>query len=659
MCGLAGFLGFPVPASDVPFLLTHMAGTLAHRGPDDHGIWSESSAGVGLAHRRLSVQDLSPLGAQPMQSASGRFVIAYNGEVYNFPELRRELAAQGHAFRGSSDTEVMLAAFEAWGVRDAVPRFIGMFAFAVWDSREQCLWLCRDRIGIKPMYVGYVGSCLVFGSELKSIRCIPGFDRTVDRDALALFMRHDYVPGPHSIYASVGKLSPGVLARYTARGTGRPTEDRYQYWSVEQVLNAPVVSPADDAEAIQQLEEFLRDSIRMRMIADVPFGVLLSGGIDSSTVAAIAQSLDSAPLKTFTIGFREQDFDEADQARAVAKHLGTEHTEHYISASDALQVVPRLATIYDEPFGDSSQIPTILVSRLARQHVTVAISGDGGDELFYGYGRYKTAEMIWKRLSPIPPRLRQLGAGMVEALPAALLDTLLSPVSGRYSQHGARGTPSQRMRRLAHVAQASDWFHFYRRIVSRWTERDRLMRRGSDKGHFLLDPPAWMRNLPPSTYMMVADIQSYLCEDILAKVDRASMSTSLELREPVLDHRIAEFALHLPLKYKFRDGQMKWLLRQVAYRHIPAPLLDRPKRGFEMPVGAWLRGPLRDWAESLLGERRIEEDGFLDPRTVRAKWAAHLAGRPNLQGQIWDVLMFQSWLENERGQPAGRTTSEA
>ncbi len=648
MCGLAGFLGFPVPAPAVPGLLTRMAGTLVHRGPDDQGIWSDPSAGVGFAHRRLSVQDLSPLGAQPMHSVSGRFVIAYNGEVYNFPALRAELVARGHSFRSGSDTEVMLAAFEEWGVRDAVPRFIGMFAFAVWDGAEQCLWLCRDRIGIKPLYVGHVGNNLVFGSELKSVRIIPGFDRTIDPDALALFMRHDYVPGPWSIYSSVRKLPPGVLARYQPRTGARPVETRFTYWSVEKAVANPVAVPEGDEAAIQTLEDLLRDSIRLRMIADVPLGVLLSGGIDSSTVTALAQSLTPDPVKTFTIGFEDKHFDEADHARDIAKHLRTEHTELYIAPADALRVVPRLATIYDEPFGDSSQIPTLLVSQLARQRVTVALSGDGGDEFFYGYGRYTTAESVWRQLSRVPFPIRALASGVIDALPPGLIDAMLPNASKRFGEYGARGTPSQRLRRLARVAREPDWFHFYRGIVSRWTEFDGLIADDAGSGHLLADPPAWMRALPKSAYMMTADIQSYLCEDILAKVDRASMSASLELREPLLDHRIAEFALALPMNFKYRNGQMKWLLRQVAYRHIPASLLDRPKRGFEMPVGSWLRGPLRDWAEGLLDPRRIGADGYLDPGPVSQRWKNHLANRLDWQGKLWNVLMFQSWLEEER-----------
>ncbi|MDP2324090.1 MAG: asparagine synthase (glutamine-hydrolyzing), partial [Gammaproteobacteria bacterium] len=652
MCGLAGFLGFPVPAGEVPSLLGRMADTLAHRGPDDHGIWVREESGVGLAHRRLSIQDLSSLGAQPMHSRSGRFVIVFNGEVYNFPALRAELIARGHSFRGGSDTEVMLAAFEEWGLKGAVPRFIGMFAFAVWDQQERCLWLCRDRLGIKPLYVGHVGSNLVFGSELKAIRAIPGFDRTVDRDALALFMRHDYVPTPYSIYSSAQKLPPGTLACYTPNARGRPTETRHVYWSVEQAYANPVAIPADPLAAVDELERLLRDSIDLGLIADVPFGVLLSGGIDSSAVAGIAQSLRSDRLKTFTIGFTEQAFDEAQHAQDVARHLDTDHTELYITPQDARDVVPSLARIYDEPFGDSSQIPTILVSRLARQHVTVALSGDGGDEMFYGYPRYATAEKVWRRLSPLPPGLRDVAGRLIQGIPPALLDVVLARLSSRYHALGASGSPSQRLLRFATLGRKKDWYRFYRGIVSRWTEHDRVVPGGSGERNLLADPPPWMRALPHAEYMMLADLQTYLSDDILAKADRASMSASLELREPLIDHRVVSYALALPLALKQRDGQSKWVMRQVAYRYVPEALLNRPKQGFQLPLGSWLRGPLRDWAESLLDVRRLKASCYLDADAVRARWEEHLGGRLDWQGQLWNVLMFESWLDQERAELA-------
>ncbi len=654
MCGIAGFLGFPVPAAGVAPLLGRMAASLAHRGPDDQGIWVNEASGVGLAHRRLSIQDLSPLGAQPMQSHSSRYVIAYNGEVYNFPELRAELLARGHSFRGGSDTEVMLAAFEEWGVEAAVPRFAGMFAFAVWDQAERCLWLCRDRLGVKPLYVGYIGRHLVFGSELKALRLIPGFDRTVDRDALALYMRHDYVPGPASIYSSVRKLRPGILTRYAPQPGARPRETEIVYWSVERATLTPVPVPPGDDAVVEQLDQLLRESVRSRMIADVPIGVLLSGGIDSSTVAGIAQALgqarNQAPVQTFTIGFAEARFDEAGHAREVAAHLGTRHTELYITPQDALQIVPALSTIYDEPFGDSSQIPTTLVSRLARQSVTVGLSGDGGDEFFYGYPRYPTAESVWRRLSVLPRPLRRLGGALLEALPPAWIDANLPRLSQRFGNFGSQGAASQRARRFARLVAQPDVYHFYRAINSRWADADGLVLGASSGGQLLADPPAWMRRLPLSQYMMVADVLMYLSEDILAKTDRASMSASLELREPLIDHRIAEFALALPLRQKYRDGRGKWALRQVAYRYVPPRLLDRPKQGFEIPVGDWLRGPLRDWAEGLLEPARLAAEGYLDPEPVRTRWDEHTAGRLNWQGKLWNVLMFQSWLDNEKAE---------
>lgn len=659
MCGFAGFLGLPVAPADAPALLKRMGDTLAHRGPDDDGIWLDAEPGIGLAHRRLSIQDVSPLGAQPMASRSGRYVMAYNGEVYNFPELRQELSARGHGFRGGSDTEVMLAAIEEWGIESAVPRFIGMFAFAVWDRQERCLWLCRDRLGIKPLYVGHVGRHLVFGSELKSLRIVPGFDRTVNRDALALYMRHDYVPAPLSIYASAGKVEPGTMVRYTPQPGGRPREHRHVWWSVEQAVAAPVAVPDGDAAVVEQLDALLRESIRGRLIADVPVGVLLSGGIDSSTVTGIAQSLVRDRLKTFTIGFTEQAFDEAANARAIARHLGTDHTDLYITADDALQVVPSLSQTYDEPFGDSSQIPTILVSRLAREAVTVALSGDGGDELFYGYGRYWTADAVWKKLSRVPAAIRGPVSRAVLATPAEVLNALFPRASLRFGAYGGKGSPSQRLKRLATLAGKPDWFRFYRGIVSRWNEQDEFVLGGSDERHLLVNPPRWMRELPAGQYMMLADLQTYLIDDILAKVDRASMSTGLELREPVIDHRVVSYALALPLDLKYRDGVSKWVLRQVAYRYIPPALLDHPKQGFEIPIGAWLRGPLRDWAESLLDIRRLTADGYLNPDPVRERWDEHLVSRVDWQAHLWNVLMFQSWLDQERTEMAAPDSGPA
>jgi asparagine synthase (glutamine-hydrolysing) len=662
MCGFAGFAGLPVRPDDASRLLRRMAGSLVHRGPDDEGVWFEAAAGVGFAHRRLAIQDLSPMGAQPMASASGRFVIAFNGEVYNFPELRRELTARGHAFRGGSDTEVMLAAFEEWGVAAAVPRFYGMFAFGVWDTRDRVLWLVRDRLGVKPLYVGRVGGAIVFGSELKALRLVPGFDRTVDRDALALFMRHDYIPGPYSIYRDVRKLEPGTMVRYNLGAAGQggqpPRAEPLVYWSVEQAATNPVAVPADPAEAVLKLEEILHESIRIRLIADVPLGVLLSGGIDSSAVAALARHVMPGKLRTFSIGFREGEFDESGYARDVARALGTEHSELYVSAQDALEVVPQLARIYDEPFGDSSQIPTTLVSRLARKHVTVALSGDAGDELFHGYGRYATSAAIWARLRPAPAALRRLSAGLLEALPPALIDIILTRVSGRFGMYGGRGSPSQRLRRLTRLAREADWPAFYRGVVSRWTEFDDVVRVRERATNLLISPPAWMLSREPAEYMMLADIQTYLVEDILAKVDRASMSASLELREPLLDHRVVEYAIAAPLALKFRNNQTKWLLRQVAYRHVPEALLNRPKQGFEMPVGQWLRGPLRDWAESLLDPARLDADGYLDPVPVGERWREHQSGRLNWHGQLWNVLMFQAWLEEERRELSGARSAE-
>jgi asparagine synthase (glutamine-hydrolysing) len=573
-----------------------------------------------------------------MTSADGRWIISYNGEVYNADELRPELEAQGARFRGHSDTEVMIEAFARWGVEATLPRLIGMFAFALWDTRERRLYLVRDRLGIKPLYWGWFGNLLLFGSELKALRAHDGWKPEIDRDALASYMRHNYVPGPWTIYRNVSKLPPGSVAIFKP---GESPEIK-RFWSLEEVVGSGIAhrTAMSEAEAADALEALLSDAVRRRMIADVPLGAFLSGGIDSSTVVALMQANASRPVRTFSIGFREEGYNEAQHAKEVAAHLGTDHTELYVDPGHARDVIPRLADMFDEPFSDSSQIPTYLVSEMTRRHVTVALSGDGGDELFAGYVRYFQAMRLFPLLERAPASVRGAMAGMIRALPPQAWSQLfrLAPVRCRPSQAG------DKMHKLAGILNES-LGGYYRFLVSHWREPDALVRGGHEHRGLLWDPAVRERVPDPIERMQYLDTATYLPDDILTKVDRASMAVSLEARVPLIDHRVVAFAWTLPPSLKVRDGTGKWLLRKVLARHVPDRLFDRPKMGFGVPIDSWLRGPLRDWAEALLSERRLAAEGFLDPAMVRDTWAQHLGGRVNHQYLLWDILMFQAWKE--------------
>ena len=594
-------------------IVSEMAAKIVHRGPDDYGEWVDERSGIALGFRRLAILDLTKEGHQPMVSASGRYVIAFNGEVYNFREIRRTLESQGlaAAFRGGSDTEVMLAAIEAWGLTAAVGQFIGMFAFALWDREERRLHLVRDRLGVKPMYYGWAGDTFLFGSELSSIRAHPGFDAQIDRDALALYFRHCYIPAPCSIYKGIRKLPPGtILSLETDR---RSEPDPVPYWSAKDMAQQGVAKPFGGAESevIDELEALLKDSVRLRMIADVPLGVFLSGGIDSSLVVALMQCQSSLPVKTFTIGFDEDKYNEAPYAAEVARHLGTEHTELRVSAEDALAVIPKLPRIYDEPFSDSSQIPTYLVSELARRHVTVSLSGDGGDEFFGGYSRYLHAQDVWRRIGWLPTQARVSIGKALTALPSGSLNavsSLIKPFAP--SRYASLGT-ADRLGKLAEIMTADGSEGFYRRFVSHWKDPSSLVLGATEPVTNLTNFEQWAEVDDFTHKMMYLDTVSYLPDDILVKVDRASMSVSLEAREPLLDHRIYEFAWRLPISTKVRDDQGKWALRQVLYRHIPKELVERPKMGFGVPLDSWLRGPLREWAEALLDPHTLKEQGYL------------------------------------------------
>ena len=641
MCGFVGFVGAPgaMGAEAMERLAARMADRLESRGPDDADTWVSPAAGIALGHRRLAVIDLTAAGRQPMVSASGRSVIAYNGEVYNFAEIRRDLEAEGRRFRGVSDTEVVLEACEAWGAERAVSRFIGMFAFAFWDVHARCLTLVRDRLGIKPLYWGRSGGVLFFGSQPKAFVDHPAWRPVVDRDALAAYLRHAYVPAPHSIFQGIEKLEPGTMVEIEADGR----ESRRRHWDLRAIARDAVRERAalDDEAAAETLDGLLRDAVKRRMIANVPLGVFLSGGIDSSTVLALMQAQSSRPVKSFTIGFSEVGYDEARDAKQVAAHLGADHTELYVAPDDALAVIPRLAAWYDEPFADSSQIPTYLVSEMTRRDATVALSGDGGDEVFAGYNRHVSAPALWRRIGAWPRPLRAALASLLRAVPPSAWDrlSLAVPRSVRPPQAGDKA------HKLAALLPMADEEALYRRLISQWNDPDALVRSGREPRGILRDPMLG-RDFPDfADRMQFLDAVTYLPDDILTKVDRASMAVGLEARVPLLDHRVVEFAWRLPPAMKVRGGQGKWLLRQVLSAYVPERLTDRPKMGFGVPIDRWLRGPLREWAEGLLAEGRLREGGYCKPAPIRSAWAEHLSGSRNRQHQLWTVLMFESWRE--------------
>jgi asparagine synthase (glutamine-hydrolysing) len=647
MCGFVGFLT-EGGSRDSEATVLAMARAIAHRGPDADGAWVDNEAGVAFGHRRLSIVDLSAAGHQPMASSSGRYMLVFNGEIYNFPVLRLELEQRGHTFRGNSDTEVMLAAFEAWGIEASLKRFVGMFAFALWDRLERQLTLGRDRLGEKPLYYGWISNTFLFGSELKGLRAHPLWRGEINRDALAVYLRHNYVPGPYSIYHGVHKLPPGTYLNIRFSMVGQSPEP-ISYWSARQVAEAGLSDPfkGSAAEAVDALETLLKDAVRQQMVADVPLGAFLSGGIDSSTIVALMQSQSDRPVKTFSIGFHEEGYDEAVHAKSVAGHLGTEHTELYVSPQEALDVIPRLPTLYDEPFADSSQIPTFLVAQLARRHVTVSLSGDAGDELFAGYNRYFWGRSLWRRLGPIPLPVRTMAAAGLTALPPAGWDAAFKATGWALPAKLRLRTPGDKLHKLAAILAVDSPETMYRKLVSHWETPSDLLVAGSEPPTALTDLERWAA-LPDFTQrMMHLDLVSYLPDDILVKVDRAAMGVSLESRVPMLDHRVVEFAGRIPMNLKIREGQGKWILRQVLHRYVPQALIDRPKMGFGVPIDSWLRGPLREWAEDLLSEPRLRNDGYFDPALIHQKWHEHLSGKRNWQYHLWDVLMFQAWLKEE------------
>jgi len=663
MCGIAGFVGSVTDAAEI---VRRMATVLSHRGPDDEGIWVDKEAGVALSHRRLSILDLSPAGHQPMISHCRRYVIVFNGEIYNHLELRRELEKEAFSsassciraqdesvpgaklirWRGHSDTETILAAIAKWGVEATLKRCVGMFAFALWDRETHTLVLARDRMGEKPLYYGWQGEVFLFGSEIKALMVHPAFRAEIDRNNLALFFRHSYIISPYSIYKGINKLPPGT---YLKISVGHPASESQHtprpYWNLQNVVKKGTINTfkGTEREAADELERLIRQSIRGQMIADVPVGVFLSGGIDSSTVVALMQAQSDQPVRTFTIGFYEDDFNEAEHARAVAENLGTDHTELYVTAEQAIRVISLLPTLYNEPFADSSQIPTFLISNLARRYVKVCLSGDGGDELFGGYSRYFWAPLIYQKIGWLPLPLRLLATHTLTRLTIA--DPILKAVCRFQRGRWASADLASKFQRFSTMLDFDSPEDLYMGIVSHWKRPGEIVRGTIEPKTVLIDPSQWIDRSDFEHRMMYLDQRSYLPDDILVKVDRAAMGVSLETRIPLLDHRIVEFAWRLPLSMKIRDGQSKWLLRQVLYRYVPRDIVERPKKGFSVPIGDWLRGPLRDWAESLLDEKSIREDGLLNPAPIRDVWTAHLEGKHDWSPYLWDVLMFQTWLE--------------
>ncbi|MGH9017656.1 MAG: asparagine synthase (glutamine-hydrolyzing) [Acidimicrobiales bacterium] len=657
MCGIAGVFdpACSTPADELAHTATAMATTIEHRGPDDGDIWIDAAAGIAFGHRRLAVVGLGAVGHQPMASPGGRYVANYNGEIYNFGAVARRLDADGVALRGGSDTEVLLAAVEHWGLDNALDAVEGMFALALWDREQRRLHLIRDRLGEKPLYYGWVGGRLAFASELKALRCLPAFVAELDRAAAALFLRHNCVPAPRTIYRDVAKLEAGHILTVGPGDRPGPALRPRAYWSAADAVGAALEHPLSepDQALADRVETVLGDAVAARMEADVPVGAFLSGGIDSSLVVALMQRVSARPVRTFTIGFAESAFDESADAAAVAAHLGTDHTALRVGDAEARDVIPSLPDIWDEPFGDCSQIPTLLVSRLARTQVTVSLSGDGGDELFAGYNRHAWLERLQNRASGLPPGLRRWVGASMGRVPPSAVDAAARVTAVLPSRWRVRN-PSDKFVKVGRVLAADGAEAAYLALVSHWDDPEALVRgsdgevpgNGSEAGRTVASSPETWPDLGGITAQVLwLDLVGYLPDDILTKLDRAAMACSLETRVPFLDRQVLDLAWRLPMTAKLQGSETKKVLRRVLHRHVPAALVDRPKMGFGVPVGAWLRGPLRPWAEELLGRTRLEAQGVLDPAPVRAAWEAHQSGRRDFGYALWDVLMLEAWLE--------------
>jgi len=646
MCGIAGYIDCNAHAtsSELTEIAMNMANRLHHRGPDDHGVWVDGHNGVALSFRRLKIIDISNAAHQPMVSHNDRYVIIYNGEIYNYHDLRQELVAEGCQFRSFSDTEILLESISRWGLKSALQRCNGMFAIALWDRHDKVLYLARDRMGKKPLYYARIGQYFLFASEIKALCAHPAFDKEIDRNALTLYLRYSYVPEPFSIFKNTFKLLPGSVLTVNYKKNNQLLNNDY-YWNSASVVSAALSKPyrATETKAVTELHDLLLDAVRVRMIADVPLGAFLSGGVDSSTVVALMQTLNDKPVKTFTIGFHESGYNEAKYAAEVAKHLGTDHTELYVTSKEAMDVIPKLPSLYDEPFSDVSQIPTYLVSRLAKEQVTVALSGDGGDELFAGYNRHRWVPLFWFRFGRLPSLFKKPILKMLTGLSPQRWDQCLKILSLVLPRLMRQKNAGDKLHKLALMLQHKSPDNMYFDLISSWKEPESIVLNG-------LEPnlsEAQGINFPDLTHkMMYFDMTRYLPGDILTKVDRASMGVSLEARAPLLDYRVVEFAWQLPLDVKIKNNQGKYLLKQVLQRYVPNNLIDRPKMGFGVPVGHWLRKPLRAWAEGLLNPQRLAQEGFFNVNLIQQKWQEHLSGHRNWQYELWNILMFQSWIDD-------------
>ncbi|GAB4392192.1 MAG: asparagine synthase (glutamine-hydrolyzing) [Gammaproteobacteria bacterium] len=643
MCGIAGYLYPQTLRSEDGATLERMTRSLAHRGPDHGSTWISKEHGIGLGHRRLAIVDLSPQGQQPMHSHCDRYAIVFNGEIYNHIQLRQELSRQGAQFNGHSDTEVMLEAIAQWGLTSALSRFVGMFAFSLWDKKEQQLYLARDRLGIKPLYYGWLGQTFVFASELKAIKAHPQFDASINHDALLHYFALSYIPAPLSIYTNIYKLKPGTWLRVSASSPGTTTAETY--WDLPSIAQSGQTNPLDEDTVIYQLNELLENAIVSRMHADVPLGSFLSGGIDSALVTTIMQKHSTKPIQTFTIGFNEEHYNEAPFAHGIARHLGTQHHEIYITGHQALQLIPQLNQIYDEPFADISQIPTFFVSQLAERSVKVVLSGDGGDEVFGGYNRYLWGEKLWQRSQQLPNWIKQNLEYCFNKIPQQVwkpffqITNKLLPTRMRLTQD------SNKLAKLIRAINSKSHDDLYYQLITTGYPLPQLLHEGEQPTLKFID------SLSPQTsfaaFMMLNDMRGYLPDDVLCKVDRASMANSIEVRTPLLDHRLIEFAWHIPTNLKIRHGQTKWLLRQYLFKQLPKSLFDRPKMGFTVPLDKWLRQDLRDWAEDLLSERQLKYNPYLNSQTVRNLWCDYQAGKSYHQHLLWTILLFQAWLTEQ------------